>query len=162
MGLFGNLIKNAINEGISKGISDAVEKATESIVAPKAENLANKTAEHLDTVADAIEKNQADLQAAVENAEDHSVEGFNGDFDLFPKWDYTIIEDLSKDIGDDYESILLTASMSDHLVQQYQSKLSANGFSGDWQIMSKEIAGKRFIVDFSFVPDSQIQYLIQK
>ena len=55
----------------------------------------------------------------------------------------------------------MTVPLTDDLVRQYQSKLSANGFLGDWQIMSKEIAGKRFIVDFTFVPDSQIQYLIQ-
>ncbi|MCQ2449489.1 MAG: hypothetical protein MJ132_04795 [Clostridia bacterium] len=163
MGFLNNFIKNAISEGIGKGISSAVGKATESIVTPKAENLANKTAEQLDTVADAIEKNQADLEAAVEQTEeDHSVEGFNDDFDLFPKWDYTVIEDLYKNSEDEYDSIILTASLSDDLIEKYQSKLKANGFSGDWQLMSKEMGGKKYTVDFTFVSDSQIQYIITK
>lgn len=137
MGFFRNLIRSALNSEESK---------------PAAVSEGN-----------AVGKNQADLQTAVEAAEGNApAVSLGGDFDLFPKWTYSSIEDTSKDAGDDYESIIVTAPLTDDTVAQYQSKLSANGFSGDTQLMSKAMSGKRFIVDFSFVPDSQIQYMIQK
>lgn len=48
MSFFGRIIKDAIGDGIEKGIRNAVGKATESIVAPKAEQYANKVADSLD------------------------------------------------------------------------------------------------------------------
>lgn len=144
MGFFSNLIKSAISEGIRKGVSEAVEEKAESVLAPKAEELTEQ------------------LNAAAEDVKECAAEGFDADFAPFPKWDATAIEDLSEDSGDDYKSISVTAKLTDDLIGAYQSKLAANGFSGDWQLMSKEIAGKKYTVDFSFVSDSQIQYLIRK
>lgn len=51
MSFLKNIIKNAVDDGISKGIRDAVSSATEKIVAPKAEEFANKVADSLDNAA---------------------------------------------------------------------------------------------------------------
>lgn len=51
MGFLKNIIQSAVGDGISKGIRDAVSAATEKIVAPKAEEVANKVADSLDNAA---------------------------------------------------------------------------------------------------------------
>ena len=51
MGFLKNIIRNAIEDGINKGIRDAVSSAAEKIVAPKAEEYANKAADSFDNAA---------------------------------------------------------------------------------------------------------------
>ncbi len=51
MGFLKNIIRNAVSDGISKGIREAVSSATEKIIAPKAEEYANKVADSLDNAA---------------------------------------------------------------------------------------------------------------
>ncbi len=51
MSFLKNIIRNAVSDGVSKGIRDAVSSAAEKIVAPKAEEYANKVAESLDNAA---------------------------------------------------------------------------------------------------------------
>lgn len=64
MSFLKNLIRNAVSEGIGKGIRDAVSSAAEKIVAPKAEEYANKVADSLDNAAE--EMNAAAAQSTEE------------------------------------------------------------------------------------------------
>lgn len=70
MGFLKNIIKNAVDDGISKGIRDAVSSATEKIVAPKAEEYANK-------VADSFDSASAEPSAATAAAADERKSGFS-------------------------------------------------------------------------------------
>ena len=56
MSFLKNLIRNAVSDGIGKGIRDAVSSAAEKIVAPKAEEYANKVADSLDNAAEEIKR----------------------------------------------------------------------------------------------------------
>lgn len=51
MSFLKNIVKNAVSEGLNKGIKNAVSSAAEKIIAPKAEEYANKMAETLDEAA---------------------------------------------------------------------------------------------------------------
>ncbi len=55
MSFLKNIIRNAVGDGISKGIRDAVSSAAEKIVAPKAEEYANKVADSLDNAAGEVD-----------------------------------------------------------------------------------------------------------
>lgn len=70
MSFLKNLIRGAVSEGISKGIRDAVSSAAEKIVAPKAEEYANKVAESLDEAAGEV--NAAAAAGAEEKESDLS------------------------------------------------------------------------------------------
>jgi len=168
MGLFGKLLKDTVGEGISKGIGEAVSKA----FSPAAEIIAEKTAEHLNTASDALdnsqgEKNNGGLADAVKRFEE-SAQNYAGNaiYDSvlrnFPKWTFSQITDCTTEDEDEYISVLVTADLTDELVEQYQSLLSSNGFGGDWQIKRKIISGKEHCVDFTFVTDSEIRYIIFK
>jgi len=52
--------------------------------------------------------------------------------------------------------------LTDDLIEKYQDALKQNGFTGDWQIMSKTVEGKEYKVDFTFVSDAYINYYIFK
>lgn len=66
MGFLKNIVKNAVGEGISKGIRDAVSSAAESIIAPKAEEYAERVADSFDEATQAID---AASQASAETPE---------------------------------------------------------------------------------------------
>lgn len=76
-------------------------------------------------------------------------------------WTFSPIEDIRGDRGEDYVTATITATLSDDTVEAYQKILAANGFTGDFQIQKKIVDGKEYIVDFSFVMDSEIAFLIK-
>ncbi|MCQ2353580.1 MAG: hypothetical protein MJ102_00585 [Clostridia bacterium] len=70
MSFLKNIIRNAIGDGVSKGIRDAVSSAAEKIVAPKAEEYANKVADSLDNAA-------GEVNAATAASADEKKSGFS-------------------------------------------------------------------------------------
>ena len=66
-----SFLKRVIREGISKGIGDAVSSAVQQAVEPKATEWANKTAQHLDELAQnqkqEVKQNFSDLDGAFSN-----------------------------------------------------------------------------------------------
>lgn len=164
MGLLGNLFKNAIDDGISKGIGDAIGKATEKAVKPAAENFANKAANHINTSAEAIEKSQIELNEAIKEMDNANFDDdceYSDVLNKFPRWTFSAIENIYGDREEDYSSATICVSLSDDMIEAYQKILAANGFNGDFQIQKKIVDGKECIVDFSFVMDSEIKFLIR-
>lgn len=83
----------------------------------------------------------------------------------FPKWTYGEIVSSSTDESEEYVIINLYVKGSEESADKYRAELEANGFTGDWQIQRKTIAGREYIVDFTFFfesEDNDIQYLIAK
>lgn len=70
MSFLKNIIRNAVSDGISKGIRDAVSSAAGKIVAPKAEEYANKAADSLDNAA-------GEMSAAAAASTDEKKNGFS-------------------------------------------------------------------------------------
>lgn len=68
MGLLKNIVSTAVNDGIRKGVSNAVGKAIESAIKPAADNLANKTAQAVNSAADEVNKGLAETKAAATEA----------------------------------------------------------------------------------------------
>ena len=66
-----SFLKRAIREGISRGIGDAVGQAVRQAVEPKATELANKAAQHLDQMAQPhtqeVKQSFSGLEGALEN-----------------------------------------------------------------------------------------------
>jgi len=153
MGLLKNLLKNTIGNGIAEGIQNAVSKATEKVLAPEAEKLANQAAEQLGAASGTITE-------TVHQVTDNAI--FEGPLKHFPRWSYSPVKDLSDDEGDDFVAFLVTVDLTDETVEAYTKALADNGFAGDFQIRKKVVDGVTYIVDFSFVPDGQLHYVIQK
>lgn len=64
MGLLGNILSDAISSGVKKGIGNAVGKAVEKVVKPTVDNLAEKSAEHINATAESLEKSASELRQA--------------------------------------------------------------------------------------------------
>ena len=68
MSFLKNLIRNAVSDGISKGIRDAVSSAAEKIVAPKAEEYANKVADSLDEASQSMDNAAAKTEETAKDS----------------------------------------------------------------------------------------------
>lgn len=77
MGFLKNIIKNAVDDGISKGIRDAVSSAAEKIIAPAAENYANKVADTFDEASQAIDSASAESKPEQKTAVSSLEESLN-------------------------------------------------------------------------------------
>lgn len=165
MGFLKNLLRNAVEDGISRGIRDAVSNSVEKAVAPKAEKFANDTAEQFSEASQTLEenKNQIDNSTNDELAESLAADVvFTSALQNFPKWTLSPIHDMNGSEEDDFVSVTINVDVQDNLVEKYQTELRFADFSGDFQLMKKTVNGKEHIVDFSFVPDSEIRYIIYK
>lgn len=77
MGFLKSIIKNAVDDGISKGIRDAVSSAAEKIIAPAAENYANKVADTFDEATQAIDSASAESKQEQKSAVSSLEESLN-------------------------------------------------------------------------------------
>lgn len=171
MGFLKNIIGNAIDEGISKGISNALSSSVEKVIKPATDKWANETAKSINTAAETMEQYNREVESnktgeavnlddAMKNLASASI--YNTILANFPKWTYTPIEEVNTSEEDDYICIMVGMELTDDLIEKYQDALKQNGFTGDWQIMSKTVEGKEYKVDFTFVSDAYINYYIFK
>lgn len=167
MGLFSKIIKDAVGEGIGNAVGKAVEKA----VAPAAEKLANLSAEHLNSAADAIEKNDREikessgnLNGAFANLEKAAASAYwSNALGAFPMWTLSPIKDTSDEDTAEYLRISISIDATEDMLEKYIELLKINGFSGDCQIQRKTLNGTEYVVDFTFALDvGEINYYIMK
>lgn len=174
MGLFSKIIKDAVGEGIGNAVGKAVEKA----VAPAAEKLANLSAEHLNSAAGAIEKNDreikessgnlngafANLEKAAENYANAAASAYwSNALGAFPMWTLSPIKDTSDEDTAEYLRISISIDATEDMLEKYIELLKINGFSGDCQIQRKTLNGTEYVVDFTFALDvGEINYYIMK
>ncbi len=158
MGFFKDILNSTIGDSISKSISKAMNSSSGD---------------------DSVSVNEIGTDAASEdkgsvNGASEAVVNFDTACDLnsdavfntvlanYPRWNYSAVENVSTSDEGDYIQVLLTMRLDDDIIEKYQKALKENGFTGDWQIMKKNIGGKEHYVDFSFVQDGNINYLIYK
>lgn len=169
MGLFKNIISNAISEGISKGISNAVSSSAEKAIKPVTERPANETAGSINSAAETMKQYSRETEADKSGESVNTDDAVNnqGAADIFstvladfPKWTYTAVKEVSTSEEDEYLCVMVAMKLTDDFIEEYQEVLSNNGFTGNWQIMEKQINGKTHKIDFTFVSDEYINYYI--
>lgn len=171
MGFLSNLISKAIGDGISKGVSNAVSSSAEKAIKPATEKWAEETAKSINSAAESVEQYNKEVEANA-TGEAVKLEGALNNLAAasiyetvlvnFPKWTYTAIEEVNTEEEDEYVYVMVGMKLTDDLIEKYQNELKQNGFTGDWQIMEKQIGGKVHKIDFTFVSDAYINYYIFK
>ncbi len=150
MGFLDRLLKRKINETIDRAVENVLKTESE-----REEQDEVKTTE-----AKAAQTDYAEVQNC--DGTDESKKYMCNGFEKFPAWKFSPVFECSTNESDEFKAVIITVDLTDDLVDRYMDVLAGEGFSGDFQLQKKIIDGMDYIVDFSFVPEKQIQYLIRK